>query len=427
MYFFLLFMFDSYFSLSSDTIFITINTHKKEGETLKKIVGILSLLLLTVIVTACGNNVTTKDLKAHDWQMDMEENKEDINFKVSFSDHVMTWAPDMSTMKSEASDEWEKMGEDLGKQIAGEIKYKVEYELKGKTIHLKEADLKLDDDYTIQRDGKDIVLTPDKKDAKKLVLIPYSNKTSKTKSSSTKPTSEKKKSVDLNRVIDKFKKDGLEVNEPRKMTKDDYGMAPLKAKEGLVFGVQMGSDGEYQNARIFSFESESDLKDTQSYYDDLGKASSATFSYTAADKDKLVLMQFNGDLPIEVVDKYVNNADLTLTPVSFDTDSSDSQDMQDESINSSSVETEPEQQLTPQQQPAQQQSEQPSQQADTQQATPSEDSQSEANAQYGTAQAGEGPRQIAGRYGMSVDEFLEMNGMNQDNFYFNPGQEVRVK
>ncbi|BBM19724.1 hypothetical protein G15_3405 [Enterococcus avium] len=394
---------------------------------MKKIVGILSLLLLTVLVTSCGKNVTTKDLKAHDWQMDMEENKEDIHFKVSFSDHIMTWAPDMSTMKSEASNEWEKIGEDLGKQIAGEIKYKVEYELKGKTIHLKEDDLKLDDDYTIQRDGKDIILTPDKKDAKKIVLIPYSDKASKANSSSKKSTSKNKKSADLNSVIDKFEKDGLEVNEPRKMTKDDYGMAPLKAKEGLVFGVQKGSDGEYQNARIFSFESESDLKDTQSYYDDLGKASSATFSYTAADKDKLVLMQFNGDLPIEVVDKYVNNADLTLTPVSFDTNSSDSQDMQDESINSSSVEAEPEQQPTPQQQPTQQQSEQPSQQADAQQTTTSEDSQNEANAQYGTVQAGEGPKEVAGRYGMSVDDFLQMNGMDQNNYYFNPGQEVRVK
>lgn len=120
-----------------------------------------------------------------------------------------------------------------------------------------------------------------------------------------------------------------------------------------------------------------------------------------------MLMQFNGDLPIEVVDKYVNNADLTLTPVSFDTNSSDSQDMQDESINSSSIETEPEQQPTPQQQPTQQQSEQPSQQADAQQTTTSEDSQNEANAQYGTVQAGEGPKEVAGRYGMSVDDFCK--------------------
>lgn len=386
---------------------------------MKKIVGVVLMIFLSLVLTACGNKVSVEDLKANDWQMDMEENKEDINFKVSFSDHIMTWAPDMSTMKSEASNEWEKMGEDLGKQIAENIKYKVEYELNGKKIHLKEDDLKLDDDYTIEKKDKNIVLTPDKKDGKKLVLTPYSKRNTEKESSNTKTPPEKKKTVDLNNLIDKFKNDGLEVNEPRKMTKDDYGMAPLKAKEGMIFGVQLGSDGEYQNARIFSFKTIDDLNDTKKYYDDLGKESSMTFSYTAANEDKLVLMQFNGDLPKEVVDKYVDKADLTLTPVSFNTNSSSSQDTQDGNTNSSTATASPEQQTqqaAPQQDPAQQE-----------QAAEQNDSSADTGTQYGTVQPGEGPKEVAGRYGMSVEDFLDANGMDADNYYFDPGQQVVVK
>ncbi|MDN6829922.1 MAG: LysM peptidoglycan-binding domain-containing protein, partial [Enterococcus sp.] len=79
------------------------------------------------------------------------------------------------------------------------------------------------------------------------------------------------------------------------------------------------------------------------------------------------------------------------------------------------------------QQAAQQQQQQDQQQQNNQQQQNQDNAQSDANAQYGTVQAGEGPRQIAGRYGLSVDEFLRLNGMNMDNFYFNPGQEVRIK
>ncbi|WP_311943357.1 LysM peptidoglycan-binding domain-containing protein [Enterococcus dongliensis] len=385
-------------------------------------VGVLSLVILSLFLTSCGNKVTTEDLKARDWQMDMKENEEEINFRVSFSDHIMTWTPDMSSMKSEATNEWEKMGEDLGKQIAENIKYKVEYELKGKTIHLIEEDLKLDNDYAIKKDGENIVLTPDEKDAQKLVLIPYSKKAS-TKDSSTTSTSsssEERKTVNLSKIIEQFKKDGLEVNDPRKMTKADYGLGPLKAKNGMIFDVQMGSDGEYQNARIFSFKTIDDLNDTKKYYDDLGKESSMTFSYTAANEDKLVLMQFNGDLPKEVVDKYVDNADLTLTPVSFDTSSSSSQDAQNENINNFTADSQ-EQQQTQQEQATQQQSqtqqEQTIQQNDT----------SNTDTQYGTVQAGESPQQVAERYGITVDELFDSNGMNADSYYFEPGQQITVK
>ncbi|MDT2553100.1 LysM peptidoglycan-binding domain-containing protein [Enterococcus raffinosus] len=62
-----------------------------------------------------------------------------------------------------------------------------------------------------------------------------------------------------------------------------------------------------------------------------------------------------------------------------------------------------------------------------QQSEPSSEADPEANAQYGTVQPGDGPQQIAGRYGLSVDEFLALNGMDRSNFYFDTGQQVRVK
>lgn len=48
-------------------------------------------------------------------------------------------------------------------------------------------------------------------------------------------------------------------------------------------------------------------------------------------------------------------------------------------------------------------------------------------AQYGTVQAGENPQAIASRYGLNVDEFLALNGMDSSNYYFDPGQQVRIK
>lgn len=62
-----------------------------------------------------------------------------------------------------------------------------------------------------------------------------------------------------------------------------------------------------------------------------------------------------------------------------------------------------------------------------QQPEPSSEAESEASAQYGTVQPGEGPQQIAGRYGLSVDELLALNGMDRSNFYFDTGQQIRVK
>lgn len=44
-----------------------------------------------------------------------------------------------------------------------------------------------------------------------------------------------------------------------------------------------------------------------------------------------------------------------------------------------------------------------------------------------TVQAGENPKQVAARMGITVDELLRLNGMTPENFMLYPGQELRIK
>lgn len=144
--------------------------------------------------------------------------------------------------------------------------------------------------------------------------------TDSTRAKLTSATSSEKKEVeDLESIISKFQKDGLTVEDSKAMTREDFGMAPMSAKEAYIFGIQKDSEGENMNARLFSFENTKDLEKTKSYYDELGKESAMAFSYTAANKKTNILMQFNGDLNQELVQKYVDSANLKLTPSSFET------------------------------------------------------------------------------------------------------------
>lgn len=133
----------------------------------------------------------------------------------------------------------------------------------------------------------------------------------------TNSSSQKETPANLEKIISNFKKDGLTVEDLRSMTKEDFGMAPMSAKEAKIFGIQKDDSGDYMNARIFLFEKEKDLTKTKDYYDDLAKESAMAFSYTAANTKKFVLMQFNGDLPQDLVQKYADSADLKLTLSNF--------------------------------------------------------------------------------------------------------------
>lgn len=79
------------------------------------------------------------------------------------------------------------------------------------------------------------------------------------------------------------------------MTRDDYGPAPLVAKQAVRFLVP--SLGDDAGGRVFTFASLADLHTMQRYYVELGRASALLFSHVFANVERLVLVQINGDLP----------------------------------------------------------------------------------------------------------------------------------
>lgn len=113
-------------------------------------------------------------------------------------------------------------------------------------------------------------------------------------------SSESSKSVTTSDVVQAFKDAGLEAESTKSMTKDDYGMAPMKAKEATRFLIP--SLGEDMGGRIFVYDNKKDLEEMKAYYDELGKASAMLFSWTIAHGN--VLVQISGDLPEEEYNKY---------------------------------------------------------------------------------------------------------------------------
>ncbi|MFO1443661.1 membrane lipoprotein lipid attachment site-containing protein [Bacillus sp. Bva_UNVM-123] len=109
-----------------------------------------------------------------------------------------------------------------------------------------------------------------------------------------------KEELSTAKVIEAFKEAGLEAEEPKQMTKDDYGMAPMKAKDAQI--VKLPSLCDDCNARVFNYEKEKDLDQMKAYYDELGKESAMLFSWTI--KHKNILVQLNGDLPEDEYNKY---------------------------------------------------------------------------------------------------------------------------
>lgn len=101
-------------------------------------------------------------------------------------------------------------------------------------------------------------------------------------------------------VLDVFRDAGLEVESPRPMTKDDYGLAPYIATEGTHFLIP--SLCEDCGGRIFSFEDQDDLATMREYYVSLGESSAMFFSWTFT-RDN-ILVQINGDLPEEQAKQY---------------------------------------------------------------------------------------------------------------------------
>ena len=413
---------------------------------MKQWLGVI-LLGVVFVLAGCKSYVTPEDLKANDWLVEpskSEKEKGTPDMIVSFSNHVMSIKVDTSSLESSAEDGWEALGEEIGKQLVEQMNFKFEYEINKDELKLTDTeDNDKDIYYKVTKDDDNVIFTPDKEkntdedEGNKMVLQPY--KKTKTKSSSTVSSSttetttsstKEKEIASTDDYIKKFEDKKLVVYNKRKMTKDDFGMAPATAKEAVIFSlIETDNENDQKNARLLTFDNLEDLNETKKYYDDLGKGSAMLFSYTAADEDNLVLMQFNGDFDQKLVEKYTDAASLKLTEPPFDTtkknESSTSEDVQsdaaaysEEIYQTPEVENQTEPSQSTQQQNQEVAENEPTRQ--TQSPEPVEE-------QYITVQNGEGPPQVAARAGISVDQLYQLNGIDPNNFLLYPGQQLRVK
>ncbi|MET1967224.1 LysM peptidoglycan-binding domain-containing protein [Enterococcus gallinarum] len=388
---------------------------------MKKVSVGIWVLFTFLLLTACGQKITTEDLKANDWLAESSQ-EEYPNMIVSFSDHVMSVSVDTDSMSSSAKDEWEKLGEEFAKKIINQLDYKLEYVLEEDTIRIQDS---VDDEdfvyYTVSKEDENIIFTPDEKKndddsgAEKLVLKPYTKKKEvESSSSSTEQTtvSSESAAANLDDIIEAFTQQSLVVYNPRDMTKDDFGIAPMSATSAKIFSlVETDNEDDQRNARLLTFDNLDDLKATKQYYDDLGKDSAMLFSYTAVNEDDLVLMQFNGQLSQDLVEKYAKAASLELTKSPFASNSTESEVYSSESVAAYSEES-----VQPVEVPA-----------SSEETVPESNVPAQPIEEYTTVQTGEGPPQVAARVGISVEELYELNGIDPNNFMLYPGDTLRVK
>jgi hypothetical protein len=100
-------------------------------------------------------------------------------------------------------------------------------------------------------------------------------------------------------VVQSFKDAGLEAENTRAMTKEDYGAAPYVCTGTRFFVPSLGPDN---GGRIFICDNTEDRDLLTNYYTELGKSSALFFSWVFTKGN--VVIQINGDLPEEQARKY---------------------------------------------------------------------------------------------------------------------------
>jgi len=101
-------------------------------------------------------------------------------------------------------------------------------------------------------------------------------------------------------VMEHLQSSGVEFVNPRPMSRDDFGMAPMTATATMRFLIP--SLCEDCGGRLFTFANAADLEATRSYYAEAGRASAMFYSHLFTRAN--VLIQINGDLPDEKAEQY---------------------------------------------------------------------------------------------------------------------------
>ncbi|WP_411161446.1 LysM peptidoglycan-binding domain-containing protein [Enterococcus dispar] len=297
---------------------------------MKKMLGTI-LVFISFTLVGCSSRVTTEDLKANDWSIEQSGNKdEELKLIASFTDHVMTMSIDTSSMKSTATNELEKIGEEFGEALIKQMSFKYEYELSGDKLTLTDTEENESSYYIVSKDEKNIVFEPDsKKDNKdsvvKLVLTPY-KKPTKTTTTSTESTSSSTKESTFS-------------------TSESSSSEEQEMSSSVDLGLQT-SDPNRPSVKE-QIEAQKAQEQEENYYSDYSEES--------------------------------------------------------------------------QQQNQAEQNEQKDQNQNQQ------DQNAQTGEQYITVQNGEGPNQVAARAGISVDQLYQLNGIDPNNFLFNPGMQLRIK
>lgn len=100
-------------------------------------------------------------------------------------------------------------------------------------------------------------------------------------------------------VITAFKDAGLEAEDTRPLTKEDYGVAPYVCTGTRFFIPSVGAE---RGGRVFICDNDKDRDTLATYYTELGKSSAAFFSWVFVKGS--VLVQITGDVPEETARKY---------------------------------------------------------------------------------------------------------------------------
>jgi hypothetical protein len=97
-------------------------------------------------------------------------------------------------------------------------------------------------------------------------------------------------------VVQAFEDEGLTVINPRPVEDGDLGMAPRTFEEGTH---SVASTREDLGAKVFTYESEDDLRQMQTFYE-----SFSGIFYSHVYTEDLVLLHINGQLPKAQADAY---------------------------------------------------------------------------------------------------------------------------